>query len=342
MRSRLSQTLISALGASVLLAGCGNTTPSQSTPDSQKSDDDSDRGDSTKTTEMEDNENQSAAESKEQIPDWREMLVITEPADDWLKDQCVDIDKTLEEISSKTEARSAQLKSVKEKSIRRQIKFVTSGKARDADWYDKPERVLTKKFRSAVDLNNSQMTNVAQVKSEFTTELLEACGVALKWRDLLSGIKVLALLQSDVKSSAATYMSASYKDPYSKSCLAEANRPGQSARKGNSLRYQEDNYINAGDVWVSFDLVNYCGRAVRGFEYRLTLTDAFGDQIFRGSGKMVSKSPIRAGDIYKVNRSGDEGVFGFVGTRWFDVMQWWDSRQTDATWETTITRVLYD
>lgn len=341
MGSRSIFSLCAFVSAGVLLAGCGfgpesqspTTSEAQTALESPQSD----------TTPIQ--EDEAEAEDGVGITDWQQVSIIDGPVENWMDDQCADVNDVLESMQGRIDKARTQLVEIRRKSIGAQVAFVIAGKADVPQWIGRPDALLWEKYVLGVDTDNPSIKDREAVQDGFSKDLLEACSLVEEWELMEADLQALSDSRSALKSSTKTYMSTSYQDPFTESCMAKANKSGDSAREGNLLRYQEDTYFNSGDLWVSFNLVNYCGKPVRGFEYKLVLTDAFGDRIFSGDGKMISDSPIKPGKAYKVNRNGDDGVFGLAGTRWFDLMQWWDSRQTratDATWETTITRVLYD
>ena len=346
MGSRSLSGLFAVLSAGALLAGCASASESQPAVPSQDQiapeptqSDNTLEPDEAPTPEDEDSQSDEA----DVITNWQEVSLIEGPVEDWMDEQCGDVTDTLEEMEDRINKARTRLVKVLRKSVGAQVAFVSAGKASAPQWTGKPDALLWDKYLLGVDTDNPLLNNRVAIQEGFTADLLAACGVAEEWDLMEADLQALSGSRSKLKSSTKAYMSTTYKDPYTGSCLAKANEAGKPARKGNVLRYQEDYYLNAGDVWVAFNLVNYCGTPVRGFEYRLTLTDAFGDQIFSGDGKMVSNSPIKPGKAFKVNRNGDDGVFSLAGSSWFDLMQWWESPDsTDATWESKITRVLYD
>ncbi len=347
MISRLLLGLCAYVSAGALLVGCASAPESQSsTPSPEQTAPTPTQSDATADADAKPQpEDEFTSEDEYVITDWEEVSLIDGPVEDWMSEQCDDVTETLEEMQGRIDKERTRLVKVLRKSIGAQVAFAIAGKANAPQWTGIPDALLWDKYLLGVDTDSPRIENRIAIQDGFATDLLTACGVAEEWEQMESDLRALSGSRSKLKSSTKQYMSASYQDPYTQSCMAKANERGKPARKNNFIWYQEDTYTNSGDLWVSFNLVNYCGRPVRAFEYRLTLTDAFGDQIFSGNGKMISDSPIKPGKSYKVNRNGNDGVFSLAGTRWFDLMQWWDSRQTqatDATWETTITQILYD
>lgn len=112
-----------------------------------------------------------------------------------------------------------------------------------------------------------------------------------------------------------------------------------------TLWSQEDRYTNnAGKIWIEYKGVNRCDRTIQGWEFRLEIIDAFGDNFYRGSGKVWLKKPVAPGKSFKANRKGGFGVFSLYGSTWKNFEDWKrqraDSPSGPAHWRYTVVKIV--